>query len=106
MPSPHVHYVRAGCPHPGCSLVMAWIDFRLEVYEDDIEKPLMRAWWTGNGFVGRCPACQRWIHFTPLSMRAVAEEDAAQLPQLPGDWQAMAHFFPEEPAPGPPSAPH
>ena len=92
MPSPHVHYPEAGCPHPGCPQRLEWIDFRLEVHDDDVEKPLMRAWHQGAGFVGRCPTCGRWIHFTTARMQTATDEQAAQLPQLPGDWFQNAEF--------------
>ncbi len=92
MPSPHVRYQEPKCPHAGCPRVMEWVDFRLEVYEDDVEKPLMRAWWAGAGFVGRCPTCERWIHFTPRAMQATSDEEASQLPQMPPDWHTNAEF--------------
>ncbi len=94
MAPPHVHYDEPACPHPGCSRHMEWIDFKLELHGDpkDVYKPLVRSWWEGSGFVGRCPACQEWIHFTTLKMEAVDEERAAKLPKLPTDWHAVAHF--------------
>src|SRR4051794_28628229 len=57
MASPHVHYDDPGCPHPGCSQKMEWIDFKLELHGDPerIDKPLVRSWWEGDGFAGRCP---------------------------------------------------
>lgn len=92
MPSPHVHYAESNCPHPGCPQRLDWIDFRLEFHEDDVEKPLMRAWHGGNGFAARCPTCQRWIQFTQARMWAISEDQAAQMPQLPGDWHRLAEF--------------
>ena len=52
--------------------------------QNGVYKPLVRSWWEGSGFVGRCPACQEWIHFTTLKMEAVDEERAA----------AISHSFP------------
>lgn len=94
MASPHVHYHDPACPHPNCRHEMEWIDFRLELYDDTegIYKPLVRAWWDGTGFVGRCPQCGGWIHFTTLRMEAVSETDAANLLQLPDDWHTVAQF--------------
>lgn len=92
MPSPHVHYADPHCPHSGCPQRLEWIDFRLEFHEDDVEKPLMRAWYAGVGFAARCPTCQSWIHFTAARVQAVTQEQAAQLPQLPGDWHTLALF--------------
>jgi hypothetical protein len=94
MASPHVHYDEPRCPHPGCSHNMEWIDFKLELFGDPegIYKPLVRAWWDGSGFVGRCPACKEWIRFTTLKMEAVDDELAARCVQLPGNWHTLAQF--------------
>jgi hypothetical protein len=85
MASPRVHYQDANCSQPGCGHKLAWIDFQLEFYGDPegIYKPLVRAWWDGRGFVGRCPVCGGWIHFTTLKMEAVSDDQANQLPRLP-----------------------
>ena len=86
MASPHVHYDEPTCPHPGCSHQMEWIDFKLELHGDPegIYKPLVRAWWEGRGFVGRCPSCQDWIRFTTLEMEAVDEEQCGPVsPSFP-----------------------
>ena len=92
MPSPHVRYQEPTCPYDGCPRVMEWIDFRLEVYEDQVERPLMIAWWAGVGFAGRCPTCGRWIHFSPVAMLAVSDEEVGRLPQMPPDWHTQAEF--------------
>ena len=94
MASPHVHYRDAGCPNTGCGHKLEWIDFQLELYGDPegIYKPLVRAWWDGTGFARRCPACQGWIHFTTLGMKALDEDEAKQLPQLPENWHTVAAF--------------
>lgn len=92
MASPHDHYQDGNCPHPGCSHKMEWIDFQLELHPERIYKPLVRAWWEGTGFVGRCPSCHHWIHFTTLRMDALQEDEAAQLPRLPDNWQTVAQF--------------
>lgn len=94
MASPHVHYDDGNCPHPGCTHKMEWIDFQLELFGDPegIYKPLVRAWWEGTGFAGRCPACQSWIHFTTLRMEALTDDEASQLPQLPDNWHTVAQF--------------
>jgi hypothetical protein len=92
--SPHVHYDEPACPHPGCGHRMEWIDFKLEFHGDPegIDKPLVRAWWDGRGFVGRCPDCQGWIRFTTLKMHALDAEQAAQYLQLPSSWASVAQF--------------
>jgi hypothetical protein len=94
MASPHVHYDEANCPHPGCSHSMEWIDFKLELHGDpeQIYKPLVRAWWEGSGFAGRCAACGGWIRFTTLKMEALDDQQAARYPRLPANWHAVAQF--------------
>jgi hypothetical protein len=94
MATPHVHYHDPLCPHPGCGHKMEWIDFQLELYGDPegLYKTLVRAWWDGTGFAGRCPNCGGWIHFTSLRMQPLTEEQASQLPRLPEDWHTVAQF--------------
>src|SRR5438093_11269093 len=59
MASPRVHYHDPTFPNAGCGQKMEWIDFQLELHGDpeNIYKPLVRAWWEGRGFAGRCPTC-------------------------------------------------
>src|SRR3954453_15566513 len=78
MASPHVHYDDPQCPHEGCDHKLEWIDFQLELFgdPDGIYKPLVRAWWEGTGFVGRCPSCGGWIRFTTLGKEALTEQEA------------------------------
>ncbi len=94
MASPHMHYDDPKCPHPGCSHKMEWIDFKLARFGDPdaISKPLVRAWWSGTGFVGRCPRCHGWVRFTTLKMEALDDQKASQLPTLPPDWDTVAQF--------------
>ena len=94
MASPHVHYQDSVCPHSGCEHQMEWIDFRLELFEDaeNIYKPLVRSWWEGTGFVGRCPKCDGWIRFTALQMQPADDESAGRSPRLPEDWHTVAQF--------------
>lgn len=94
MASPHVHYGIPDCPHAGCGHKMEWIDFKLELHGDTerIYRPLVRSWWDGVGFVGHCPACGGWVHFTTLGMTARDEEAAGRIPQLPSNWAAIAQF--------------
>jgi hypothetical protein len=94
MASPHVHYDDPSCPHPGCAQRMEWIDFKLELHGDPegVYKPLVRAWWEGRGFVGRCPGCQNWVRFTTLGMEAIDEDRATQHPHLPENWHTVAQF--------------
>ena len=94
MASPHVHYDNPNCPHPPCGQKLEWIDFKLELHGDPegIYKPLVKAWWAGQGFAGRCPGCGHWIRFTTLNMQAVDEFRASTLPQLPLDWQGVAQI--------------
>lgn len=94
MASPHIHYHEPMCPHPGCGHKMEWIDFQLEPFGDPegIYKPLVKAWWEGNGFGGRCPSCGGWIRFTTLRMEALAEEQIASFLTLPEQWATVAQF--------------
>lgn len=94
MASPHARYDDPKCPHPGCDHRMEWIDCKLELHGDPegISKPLVRAWWDGSGFVGRCPACRSWVRFTTLGMEAVGDDEATQSLRLPGDWPMVAQF--------------
>jgi hypothetical protein len=94
MASPHIHYEDAKCPHADCVRKMEWIDFKLEAHGDPegVYKPLVRAWWEGTGFTGRCPACHGWIHFTTLGMLAISDEAAGRLPRLPENWHSVAQF--------------
>ena len=48
------------------------------------------AWWADTGFVGRCPHCGGWVHFTVREKRAVTPEESTQFPQLPDDWYEKA----------------
>ena len=98
MASPHIHYAEAKCPHEGCSHRMEWIDFQLEFFgdPDGIYNPLVKAWWDGTGFAGRCPACKGWIHFTTLGMEAIDETRgeagaavAGELGDGGGFWRTM-----------------
>jgi hypothetical protein len=88
--APHIVYQEPTCPHDGCGEPMQAIDFRLEDHGRAVHDPLVRAWWNDTGFVGRCPHCDGWIHFTIRSKRAVSPEEAAEYPQLPDDWHAKA----------------
>jgi hypothetical protein len=92
MASPHVHYDDPNCPH-GRGRRMEWIDFKLELHGDPegVYKPLVRSWWSGDGFVGRCPSCGGWIRFTTLGMTPF-DESAASLPTLPDNWADVAQF--------------
>ncbi len=73
---------------------MEWIDFKLELHGDPegIYKPLVRAWWEGRGFVGKCPNCQGWVRFTTLKMEALDDNQATQYLQLPENWTTVAQF--------------
>ena len=94
MASPHVHYDDPRCPHQGCTRRMEWIDFKLELHgePETIYMPLVRSWWEGGGFVGRCPVCQGWIRFTTLQMEAIDDQQASRHPHLPENWAAVAQF--------------
>jgi hypothetical protein len=87
---PQVVYRERECPDPGCGEPMQAIDFRLEDHGRAVHDPLVRAWWNDTGFVGRCPQCGGWIHFTIRAKRAVTEEEAAGLPKLPDNWHVKA----------------
>jgi len=94
MASAHVHYDDPHCPHPGCGHTMEWIDFKLGLHGDPegIYKPLVRSWWQGTGFAGRCPRCGGWIRFTTLRKDAIDDLEAAGLPRLPDDWHSVAQI--------------
>lgn len=78
------------CPHDGCGQPMQAIDFRLEDHGRAVHDPLVHAWWNDTGFVGRCPRCDGWIHFTIRAKRAMTPDEAAGYPQLPDDWHTKA----------------
>ena len=84
--APHVIYVNAACPHDNCQQHLQAIDFRLEAFGRAVHDALVKAWWDDTGFAGKCPSCNRWIHFTIRGKRAIDEIEAAKLPQLPGNW--------------------
>ncbi len=84
--APHVIYQHSECPYDGCGQSLHAIDFRLEAFGRSTHDPLVRAWWDDVGFVGRCPACQGWVHFTIRGKRAVDDKEAKTLPQLPPNW--------------------
>jgi hypothetical protein len=88
--APHIVYADPNCPHAGCGERMQAIDFRLEAFGRAVHDPLVRAWWNDTGFVGRCPHCGGWIHFTIRGKRAISAAEAAQLPQLPDNWSTQA----------------
>jgi len=69
---------------------MQAIDFRLEDHGRAVHDPLVRAWWSDLGFVGRCPRCGGWVHFTIRGKSAITAADAAGYPQLPDDWYVKA----------------
>jgi hypothetical protein len=91
---PQVHYDHPECPHPGCAHRMEWIDFKLELAGDSerVYKPLVRAWWEGTGFAGRCPNCHGWIRFTTLGMEVLTPNAADSYLHLPDDWHTIAQF--------------
>ncbi len=84
--APHVVYRDGSCPHDGCQHSLRAIDFRLEAFGRAVHDPLVRAWWDDVGFVGRCPACGGWIHFTIRDKQAIGQSEAQSLPQLPANW--------------------
>jgi hypothetical protein len=94
MASPHVHYHEPACPHPGCLQRMEWIDFQKDLFGDaeGIYKPLVRSWWEGKGFVGRCPGCGGWIRFTTLGMEVINDDQAEKSAKLPENWHGVAQF--------------
>lgn len=88
--APHVVYGDATCPHVDCQEHLQAIDFRLEAHGRAVHDPLVRAWWDDTGFVGQCPACGGWIHFTIRGKQAILAAEAAKLPQLPANWAEVA----------------
>ena len=88
--APHIVYPETSCPHDGYEQPMQAIAFRPEDHGRAVHDPLGRAWWNDTGFVGRCPQCGGWIHFTIRAKRAITADEAVQYPQLPDDWHAKA----------------
>ena len=88
--APQIVYPETSCLHAGCDQPMRAIDFRLEDFGRAVHDPLVRAWWNDTGFVGRCPRCDGWIHFTIRAKPAITADEAAPYPQLPDDWYARA----------------
>ena len=94
MASPHIHYRDSTCQHPDCGHKMKWIDFQLELFGDaeGIDKPLVKAWWEGRGFCGRCPSCTGWIRYTTLAMEPLTDEQSDTQLKLPDHWATVAQF--------------
>ena len=88
--APHIVYSEPDCPHADCEQPMHAIDFRLEDHGRAVHDPLVRAWWNDTGFVGRCPRCGGWIHFTIRGKQAVTPDEAAEYPPLPNNWYDAA----------------
>ncbi|MBA3314923.1 MAG: hypothetical protein M3552_11040 [Planctomycetota bacterium] len=88
--APHIVYAEPSCPHAGCDQAMQAIDFRLEDHGRAVHDLLVRAWWNDTGFVGRCPRCGGWIHFSIRGKRAMTANEAEKYPQLPNNWHAGA----------------
>jgi hypothetical protein len=88
--APHAVYSDAPCPHRGCGQPMQAIDFRLEDFGRAVHDRLVRAWWDDTGFVGRCPHCGGWIHFTIRAKRAVSAEEAGRYTHQPDNWHEGA----------------
>jgi hypothetical protein len=86
----HVVYVDANCPHSDCTQHLQAIDFRLEAFGRAVHNALVKSWWDDVGFVGRCPTCGHWIHFTIRGKKAIDEAQARYLPQLPDNWSSEA----------------
>ena len=84
--APHVVYRDGSCPHDGCGQRLQAIDFRLEAFGRPVHDQLVKAWWDDAGFVGRCPSCRGWIHFTIRGKQAVTDQEASGLPHLPDNW--------------------
>ena len=94
MAPPHIHDDDGVCTHEGCGYRMEWIDFKLELHGDPegVYKPLVRSWWDGVRFVGRCPRCHGWVRFTTLEISACGDDEAVGLPMLPGNWASVAQI--------------
>jgi hypothetical protein len=88
--APHVVYADSHCPHQGCGKHLQAIDFRLEAFGRPVLDALVKAWWSDVGFAGRCPGCGGWIHFTIRGKRAIDDDAASALPQLPVNWASEA----------------
>jgi hypothetical protein len=88
--APQIVYPEPTCPHADCGEPMQAIDFRLDGHGRAVHDSLVRAWWNDTGFVGQCPHCNRWIHFTIRSKRAITADEAARFSHLPDDWHAKA----------------
>jgi hypothetical protein len=88
--APHIVYSEATCPHAGCGQRMQAIDFRPDAHGRSVHDALVRAWWNDTGFVGRCPGCNGWVHFTIRAKRAISADEAAGLPHLPEGWHTVA----------------
>ena len=91
----YIRYDNPLCPHPGCGQKMEWIAFNLESSRDPQSpaEPLIRAWWEGRGFAGRCPTCRGWIRFTTRQKEAIEADAAARMERLPEDWHTVARLI-------------
>ena len=83
------------CPWPGCGRVISGIDFQLHQLgaPEQIEN-WMAAWWQGDGLVGPCPACGRYVQYGYFEKRPIHDPAAHAREQLPDDWFRTAIIAP------------
>ncbi|HEV3445697.1 MAG TPA: hypothetical protein VG099_13700 [Gemmataceae bacterium] len=93
---PHIiyHGSAVACPWPGCSIVIAGVDFQLEKMSDKTRyTQLLTAWWQGPGLVGRCPGCGQYVLFSMNGKQAVPDPNIAGTALLPDDWHQTAYIL-------------
>ncbi len=88
--APDIAYPEAVRPHDGCDMPMQAIDLRLEDYSRAVHDPLVRTSWDDRDFVGRCPRCGGWIHFTNRVKRSIGADEAPRYSRVPDSWYAAA----------------
>lgn len=93
---PHIVYRPpfVACPWSDCDYSISGIDFQLELMADQaLYEQLMKAWWTGAGLVGLCPACRRYVLFTMKNKRCVDDPSEYGGAVLPHDWHKHAFIL-------------
>ena len=79
------------CPWADCDFRIAAVDFQLEKIGDrELHDRLLKAWWQGDGMVGKCPSCLQHVCFSMNEKRTV--DDADDDEQLPDDWHQIAYI--------------
>jgi hypothetical protein len=81
------------CPWAGCSFAIAAIHFQIEkMAGTDTQDRLLDAWWKGQGLVGKCPSCNRYVLYGLREKRAIEDSTSVSEALMPEQWQEIAHL--------------